>query len=372
MEGTAVPPAPAPCARRGAATPTQHPSTPGTATALPRGRGPRLSCPPAVPLHLRGAPGCSGPLWVRVSASPALNFVAEAALAARGHPQGDGGKGCHGGSTAPAGGPVGPPGTRGSGAEGHCGVWLPQLAPRCDRVRAAAWGLFLALHHCYSSRCRLVASLTATRTQPCTHTRVPPTSPNPYTPRRPRAHHPGQPRGPQPPQTHIKAAGSDAQWPSHAVASRQPQLGAAAPRAVRVFTSPSPSSWRGATEGSAQCNAEICLGSCPRGGWHVLGLIPQLPVPLRVSILSGTPLGAARCRSSPMEPAGTPGGSLPPCGHRAGREGPGMRVLLPCRQEAAAMQRAGAAGATGTGSGHPRTDGCCARLEPGCTCPSRG
>lgn len=36
------------------------------------------------------------------------------------------------------------------------------------------------------------------------------------------------------------------------------------------------------------------------------------------------------------------------------------------------MQRAGAAGATGTGSGHPCTDGCCARLEPGWTCPSRG
>lgn len=155
-------------------------------------------CPPAAPLHLRGALGCLGPLWGCVSASPALNFVAEAALAARGHPRGGGGKGPHGGCTAPAGGvPWDPRAHEAVGLWGTAGFGCRSFAPRCDRVRAAAWGLFLALHHFYSSRCRLGASLTAARARSRARTPVcPSTSPNPYSPPRPRAHRPGQPRGP--------------------------------------------------------------------------------------------------------------------------------------------------------------------------------
>lgn len=73
---------------------------------------------------------------------------------------------------------------------------------------------------------------------------------HPCAPPRPQTHtvHPGPVPtapgslvAPQPPWPHIKAAGGDAWWLSHTVASCQPQLGAAAPRAAGGgFTSPPP------------------------------------------------------------------------------------------------------------------------------------
>lgn len=185
----------------------------------------------------------------------------------------------------------------------------------------------MALHHCYSSRCRLVASLTTTRTQPCTHPRVPPTSPNPYTLHTgPVPTTPGSLVAPKPTSRQLAVMPSFRATPWRAAS---PSWVLLHPGRCGSSLLPPPSRWRGATEGFAQCNAEICLGSCPRGGWHVLGLIPQLPVPLRVSILSGTPLGAERCRSSPMEPAGITGGVPAPLRALSWQRGAGDEGAAP-------------------------------------------